>query len=76
MHNDSDDVDDDDDDNDDDDDDDDDDDNNNNNNQDIYMITYRDKITQPVLHQTLRSTIEVRKSMNSVMHSNVSASLV
>jgi hypothetical protein len=51
--------------------------NNNNNNQGLYICsTYNDKITQHALHQTLRSTIKVRKSMHSVMYSNVSPSFV
>ena len=34
-----------------------------------YMCSpYRDKITQHALHQTLRSTIKVRKSMHSIMY--------
>jgi hypothetical protein len=54
-----------------------DDDDDDNNNQDLYICsTYYDKITQHRLHQSLRSTIKVRKSMHSVMYSNVSASSV
>jgi hypothetical protein len=50
---------------------------NNNNYQDLYICaTYHDKITQRTLHQTLRSTIKVRKSMHNVMYSNLSTSFV
>jgi hypothetical protein len=54
-----------------------DDDDDDNNYQDLYICsTYHDNITQHGLHQSLRSTIKVRKSMHSVMYSNLSASSV
>ena len=62
---------------DDDDDDDNDDNKNDNNNQDLYVCTtHHDKITKHALHQSLRSTIKVRRNMHSVIYSHVSASFI